>query len=54
MEYRSAKSERMSYDQKQAAAVLTTCSICKVEVYATSPTEKYVCICCQRDQERGK
>lgn len=43
-----------TYDQKQVAAVLTKCSVCSVEVYATNPITPYTCICCRRDQGRLK
>jgi hypothetical protein len=43
---------KRTYDQKQAAAVLSTCSKCGVQVYATGPTVPYTCILC-RDKERA-
>lgn len=46
--------QKPTYDAKQAAAVLTTCSVCGVSVYATAPTTPYCCVLCQRDQERAK
>jgi hypothetical protein len=45
---------RKTYDEKQAAAVLMTCTKCQIQVYATAPTDPYVCILCVRDQERAK
>lgn len=44
--------KKPTYDQKQAAAVLKTCTACGVDVYATRPTDPYVCILCVRDQEQ--
>ena len=38
---------KLTYCQKQAAAVLKTCTVCKVEVYATQPFDPYVCILCR-------
>ena len=38
---------KRTYDQKQAAAVLKVCSVCGVWVYATNPSEPYVCVLCQ-------
>jgi hypothetical protein len=45
---------RKTYDERQAAAVLMTCTICGVAVYSTQPMTPFVCILCVQDQERAK
>lgn len=37
-----------SYDQKQAAAVLMTCTICQIQVFSTRPFNPYLCILCRQ------
>jgi len=43
----------MSYDATQRNARLVACSRCAAQVYATHPTDPYVCIACRREEPQS-
>jgi hypothetical protein len=44
--------ERLSYDDRQKAAVRLECAICHALVYATKPFEPYECVRCRDQKDR--